>query len=185
MGFIKNAYTGMIEQQNLKKEKKAHKSNIQLCIPHLRWKRSEGNNEIEWYLFCSFCGSIRAVTNNSMKDGRLLLVIFHVDDDGSAIVVTQEEEKQITELFYKQFPDADAPRPDVAQKEREEYQAHLNRMEARYEEEKASKPHCPNCNSIDVRPISTAKRVASTTAFGLASSTIGKSYECKKCGYKW
>ncbi len=44
---------------------------------------------------------------------------------------------------------------------------------------------CPVCGSIDVKRISTAGRVASIVTFGLASSKIGKQYECKKCKHKW
>jgi hypothetical protein len=47
------------------------------------------------------------------------------------------------------------------------------------------KPKCPNCGSYRVHPISTTKRVISTATLGLASGTIGKSYECEECKYKW
>lgn len=45
--------------------------------------------------------------------------------------------------------------------------------------------HCPNCNSTNTEKISTTKKVASTAVLGLASSTIGKNYKCKNCGYIW
>ena len=47
------------------------------------------------------------------------------------------------------------------------------------------KPHCPTCGSTDIQKISGTKRWFSTGLFGLASSDIGKSMCCKKCGYKW
>lgn len=46
-------------------------------------------------------------------------------------------------------------------------------------------PRCPLCRSTNIAPISMAKRVVSTELLGWASPTIGKSYECKTCGYKW
>lgn len=46
-------------------------------------------------------------------------------------------------------------------------------------------PHCPTCGSTDIKKISTTNRLISVAAFGLASSKIGKQFECKKCGYKW
>lgn len=46
-------------------------------------------------------------------------------------------------------------------------------------------PHCPTCGSTDIQKISGTKRWFSTGLFGLASSDIGKSMCCKKCGYKW
>jgi predicted RNA-binding Zn-ribbon protein involved in translation (DUF1610 family) len=44
---------------------------------------------------------------------------------------------------------------------------------------------CPNCGSTNIAKISTTDRIISTTMVGLASSKIGKTYECKHCKYKW
>lgn len=44
---------------------------------------------------------------------------------------------------------------------------------------------CPHCGSLNYRKISMSSRVISTGLFGLASSTIGKTYTCNSCGYKW
>lgn len=44
---------------------------------------------------------------------------------------------------------------------------------------------CPACGSIEVKKISTAKKVVSTELLGLASSDIGKQMVCEKCGYKF
>lgn len=44
---------------------------------------------------------------------------------------------------------------------------------------------CPNCSSIKTSKISTTGRVASGLTFGLFSSSIGKTWKCNKCGYKW
>ncbi len=45
---------------------------------------------------------------------------------------------------------------------------------------------CPNCKSSDVEKISTSSKVGSAVLFGVfAMGKINKSYECKKCGYKW
>lgn len=46
-------------------------------------------------------------------------------------------------------------------------------------------PHCPTCGSTNVQKISGMKRWLSVGLFGLASSDVGKSMVCKKCGYKW
>lgn len=47
--------------------------------------------------------------------------------------------------------------------------------------------HCPNCGSTNVKKISATKRLFSAELFGLASSSIGKQFQCmeKNCGYKW
>lgn len=46
-------------------------------------------------------------------------------------------------------------------------------------------PQCPNCGSTNTVKISTANRMVSIAAVGVASSKIGKQYECKKCKHKW
>lgn len=44
---------------------------------------------------------------------------------------------------------------------------------------------CPICGSTNIRRISTLNRGVSVAAVGLASSKIGKQYECKSCKHKW
>ncbi len=44
---------------------------------------------------------------------------------------------------------------------------------------------CPVCGSTNVKKISSMGRFASVATFGLASSKIGKQYECKRCKHKW
>lgn len=46
-------------------------------------------------------------------------------------------------------------------------------------------PKCPTCGSTNVQKISGAKRWLTTGLFGLASGDLGKSMQCKNCGYKW
>ncbi len=46
-------------------------------------------------------------------------------------------------------------------------------------------PKCPTCGSTNIQLISAASRFGSAVIFGLASSKIGKTMECKNCGYKW
>ena len=48
-----------------------------------------------------------------------------------------------------------------------------------------NRPKCPTCGSHNIQPISATKRAGSLLTFGLASGSIGKSYECKNCKYKW
>lgn len=46
-------------------------------------------------------------------------------------------------------------------------------------------PRCPTCGSEKIKKISTTKKVLSVELMGLASGSIGKTFECRKCGYKW
>lgn len=49
----------------------------------------------------------------------------------------------------------------------------------------AEHPACPNCGSKNTKRITTANRMVSIGTVGLASSKIGKQYECKNCKHKW
>ena len=44
---------------------------------------------------------------------------------------------------------------------------------------------CPTCGSTSVEKITTTSRVVSTATLGIASSNLGKTMKCNKCGYKW
>ena len=44
---------------------------------------------------------------------------------------------------------------------------------------------CPNCKKNSVYRISNAKRATSIGLFGLFSKNVGKTMECRSCGYKW
>lgn len=44
---------------------------------------------------------------------------------------------------------------------------------------------CPECGSTNTKQISDNNRAFSVAVFGLASSKIGKQYQCSDCGHKW
>ena len=45
---------------------------------------------------------------------------------------------------------------------------------------------CPNCKSTDIEKISAADKIGSALLFGLfAAGKVAKTYQCKKCGYRW
>ena len=44
---------------------------------------------------------------------------------------------------------------------------------------------CPTCSSTNVEKIGMVSKVASIGFFGLASNSIGKTFKCNSCGYKW
>lgn len=44
---------------------------------------------------------------------------------------------------------------------------------------------CPSCGSRNVQKVSSINRAKSIFFWGLASDKIGKTRECKNCGYKW
>lgn len=44
---------------------------------------------------------------------------------------------------------------------------------------------CPTCGSSNVKRISTSKRMVSVATLGIASNSMGKTYECLNCKMKW
>lgn len=60
--------------------------------------------------------------------------------------------------------------------EREKYRAEIKKIKD------AGKPHCPFCNSTDVKKITGAERAVSVIGLGLLSKKINKSFKCNKCG---
>lgn len=75
---------------------------------------------------------------------------------------------------------------------RNNYELQLKRIDSAATVQKPSEPssvnvglRCPVCKSSNVRRISTTSRVTSVAMVGLASSKIGKQYECKNCKHKW
>lgn len=94
-------------------------------------------------------------------------------------------------LFYKRISAYNLSRNNF-----EEYQRQVIReqdaLQKRLEAERAAKtkqqanmPKCPICGSTNVVKISTLNRAVSVATVGLASSKIGKQYQCKNCKHKW
>lgn len=46
-------------------------------------------------------------------------------------------------------------------------------------------PRCPTCGSASIKKISMSGRAFSVGMMGLASASMGKTFVCKNCGYKW
>ncbi len=46
-------------------------------------------------------------------------------------------------------------------------------------------PKCPTCGSTNIKKLSTTGKVFSVGMIGLASSSAGKTFACKNCGYRW
>lgn len=70
---------------------------------------------------------------------------------------------------------------EIKEREKRDYEREhtINQPQPQYT------PHCPTCGSPDVQKISGTRRWLTTGLFGLASSDVGKTMCCRKCGYKW
>lgn len=60
-----------------------------------------------------------------------------------------------------------------------------NRREKEQSQPKKLTIKCPNCGSTRTQRISSTSRVAGVLTLGLASGSVGKTYKCKTCKYKW
>ena len=49
----------------------------------------------------------------------------------------------------------------------------------------SSTPHCPTCNSTNIRKIGAGERAASIIGLGLFSRKINKTWKCNDCGHTW
>lgn len=65
------------------------------------------------------------------------------------------------------------------------YQEKINQRNEQIAQHSKNVPHCPNCNSTNIQKISMTSRAISGLTFGILSSSIGKTFKCKSCGYKW
>lgn len=65
------------------------------------------------------------------------------------------------------------------------YQEKINRRNEQIAKQRENLPHCPNCNSTNIQKISMTSRAISGLTFGILSSSIGKTFKCHSCGYKW
>lgn len=122
--------------------------------------------------FCPYCGTM-------MLDGDII-------QRGSAKL----QEEVVFEAHIKGNPKKEALYRERREKTKQDTAEQLERFETEYAQRQAAQasacvPKCPTCGSTDVQLISTASRLGSALLFGLASSKIGKTMECKNCGYKW
>ena len=49
----------------------------------------------------------------------------------------------------------------------------------------ANIPKCPTCGSTNISKISMNRKILSVGMIGLASTSAGKTFRCKNCGYMW
>ena len=109
---------------------------------------------------CKICGAELKLYNQ-----------FLIDPDNGLKAINKLEENK------KEMAAQNAER---AKKKQEE-----QRMQEYLQQSTQNTPHCPTCGSTNVQKISGIKRWVSVGLFGLASSDVGKTMVCKKCGYKW
>lgn len=119
---------------------------------------------------CNFCNEPYAITAYE----------WDLNDDRNMYKIILEEYVKPNPLFDEELYNK---RVGV---EKAQQQATLNQMRMEKQQaQKANVPKCPTCGSTNVEKISTAKKAFGFAMVGLFSSNLGKTMECKNCGYKW
>ena len=126
------------------------------------------NHKIPENYICPICKSELVITEVTMDEMKILFAVSYDNSFLQAMIQLKENDIIEYNLKLSQF------RTQVEQRKREMEQANQQ-----------SVPHCPNCNSTNIRPISGLNRGASIAMFGIFSKKINKSFECLNCKYTW
>lgn len=103
--------------------------------------------------------------------------------DEEKVDMTRKELKEV--IFNEYVKDNPLYDPEEA-KRTEEYLIKRRNSPASYKQvQPANVPKCPTCGSTNVEKIGTLERGISVAVFGLFSGKLGKTMECRNCGYKW
>ena len=109
------------------------------------------------------------------------------------LFITYGDYKSMLSLYEYKTSDFEKYKQDKKAMIKKEYDNYSYNM-ARYGSRIAPMPKistpnnqmkCPVCGSTNISKISTLNRTVSVATVGLASSKIGKQYECKSCKHKW
>lgn len=122
---------------------------------------------------CRFCNCALICTDYTSE---FLMEKAHKEYNLGIIIDVAKEygNNQFSEEAYQH-------RLDVIKKENAEIDRSLKQRTHSY----SSIPHCPTCNSTNIKRISTASKAVGVGLFGLFSKTARSQFECKDCGYKW
>lgn len=100
----------------------------------------------------------------------------------------KESEQLLIEELVKTSPEFDQylfdHRDEILANQSAEFNAKMAHGKAILQEQ-SCKPKCPYCGSTNISKIGVLNRVVSTGLLGLASSKIGKTHKCNKCGSTW
>ena len=125
---------------------------------------------------CRFCQTQLIETPLSLKEGADSI------RNGTFEIV----ERKLFKQYVKDNPLYD---PNEAELSRLKKETNKIANEMRYAAERAvkeaNKPHCPVCNSTNVKRIGAVRKGVSIAVLGLFSGDIGKTMVCNNCGYKF
>lgn len=132
---------------------------------HVYSKAPEDYDDKIEHLICPFCG------------GKLVDTKF-----------LREELHLLGELsnWNRQLLDA---MMELHEKDPIEYQLKIQQFKTQFQQEEqksnSTVPHCPTCNSTNIKKISTMSKVSSVAIWGVLSRKIHKQWHCNSCGSEW
>jgi len=121
------------------------------------------------------------------------LLLFFTGAEGGIHAAYRDFQK-ITEAYNEEMSNLDNVKAQKKEELLSKYNEELSRIERtdfmqKKQSEQEQKQNyglkCPVCGSIKVKRLSNTSRAISVAAVGLASSKIGKQYECMSCNHKW
>lgn len=135
---------------------------ISLCLLYISWFNFWSVLLILFIVIC-VCGAIAFLAEN--REYKKYLELIYMDTS------VLEKVEKLMEAKKEQ---------DVKQEAIKKHSDEVKAMNY-----KLSHPQCPNCGSTNTKPIGNVNRAASVAMWGLASSKIGKQYQCNRCNHKW
>ena len=112
----------------------------------------------------------------------------------TAIIIYVYTKKKDTKSSYDDIPTnktkeqiikeyvAQSQYKEYKEKELEELKKYAINIQVR---EALNKPHCPTCNSTNIKKISGLSKAGSVAMFGIFSQKVKKQMHCNNCGYEW
>lgn len=150
------------------------------------YKEMEDNSKTAFLVLFLLIGALLWLYISWFNFWSIVLTLFILFFGAGVIFILQDNKKhkKYLELIYTdvsileeveklmQIKKAENAKKEAIKKQNDEIQA-------------LSHPKCPNCGSTNTKQISNVNRVASVAMWGLASSKIGKQYQCNRCNHKW
>lgn len=118
---------------------------------------------------CHFCNIKTIITKETMND---FIDNMDNEDDYDIILSKKYGGNQFSECAY---------RHRLSLIKQENKNQSINHQPS----QQPSIPHCPTCNSTNIKRISAASKAVGVGLFGIFSKTARSQFECKDCGYKW
>lgn len=148
-------------------------------------------------MYCKKCG--RLVQGGYGDDDKSIYycdccnsIIYKVPTEflisDSVPIIKSDLKQKFIDEYIKLSPEFDQNlferRDEILAKQSTEFNAKMEHGKAILEEQ-ARTPKCPSCGSANISKIGFLNRAVSTGFLGLASSKIGKTHKCNKCGSMW